>query len=207
MVQQGQAPPALSPNGLAMFEQGVGLLLGRWTALQLAVHNEWGGPSSHLKAQQLQTDIVAWITRSKVTRYIDELEDMMDENMIVLFNTETEDGSLEEVAEKIMSIYEECLDDNYDTIRALTSSIATVSHSASVSQQCENVEDENLERPTSIVGTKDADDMDVDSNQPESESLARAEDDGKRTELSTLEEEADGWQLVSSKSKRKPRRT
>ena len=40
---------------------------------------------------------VCFLQSCTTVRYIDELEDMLDENLVVLFNTETEDGSLEEV--------------------------------------------------------------------------------------------------------------
>lgn len=202
--QPATTAPALSQEGLAMFHQGVGFLLARWTALQLAVHNEWGGPTSQLKAQQLHNDVVAWMVQSKVPRYIDELEDMLDENLIVLFNTETEDGSLEEVAEQVMSIYEECLDGNFETIRDLASKSSAASHSASRSQQVENAEE--AENPIPLSGIRYTDDMDMDDIQPESGSHTPI-NDGERPGSSTLEEAADGWQLVSSKTKRKPRRT
>uniref|UniRef100_A0A452Y0R6 Uncharacterized protein n=1 Tax=Aegilops tauschii subsp. strangulata TaxID=200361 RepID=A0A452Y0R6_AEGTS len=35
---------SLSPQANAALQEGIGLVFGRWTALQMAVENEWGGP-------------------------------------------------------------------------------------------------------------------------------------------------------------------
>lgn len=44
----------------AQFEDGVNLLFSSWTALCLAIDNEWGGPASRQKAEQLYEDVLAW---------------------------------------------------------------------------------------------------------------------------------------------------
>ncbi len=44
----------------AQFEEGVNLLFSSWTALCLAIDNEWGGPSSRQKAEQLYQDVLHW---------------------------------------------------------------------------------------------------------------------------------------------------
>ncbi len=44
----------------AQFEEGVNLLFSSWTALCLAIDNEWGGPSSRQKAEQLYHDVLHW---------------------------------------------------------------------------------------------------------------------------------------------------
>nr|XP_011468719.1 PREDICTED: pre-rRNA-processing protein TSR2 [Fragaria vesca subsp. vesca] len=57
-------------------QEGVGLVLSRWLALQLAVKNKWGGHDSH------------------------NLEEMLFGAMLSLYHTNTnvEDGSIEEIA-------------------------------------------------------------------------------------------------------------
>lgn len=44
----------------AQFEDGVNLLFSSWTALCLAIDNEWGGPTSRQKAEQLYQDVLSW---------------------------------------------------------------------------------------------------------------------------------------------------
>lgn len=48
-----------------MFEEGAYLILARWTALALAVEQQWGGARSKEKAQQLYDDVIAWFYDSK----------------------------------------------------------------------------------------------------------------------------------------------
>ena len=58
------APPTPAEQD-AWFREGVRLCLGTWTALQLAVENEWGGPRSREKLKQLEGDVVNWFYRGK----------------------------------------------------------------------------------------------------------------------------------------------
>ena len=47
------------------FEEGCYLLFMRWTALQLAITNEWGGSTSKEKAKVLFDEVVEWFYSSK----------------------------------------------------------------------------------------------------------------------------------------------
>ena len=49
----------------ATFEEGAVLIFARWTALQLGVQNEWGGPKSAEKAQELLQDVIGWFYNTK----------------------------------------------------------------------------------------------------------------------------------------------
>lgn len=52
----GPLPPAARPA----FEEGCRLLFSRWTALRLAVENEWGGAGSRDKEAWLLRESVGW---------------------------------------------------------------------------------------------------------------------------------------------------
>lgn len=52
-------------NCKPLFEEGVSLLFQRWTALQLAVQNQWGGSKSVEKANELILDVIDWFYTSK----------------------------------------------------------------------------------------------------------------------------------------------
>jgi pre-rRNA-processing protein TSR2 len=54
---------------MEVFQEGIALVLSRWSALRTAVENQWGGPYSHVKAQQFPADIFSWFTQSKGTYY------------------------------------------------------------------------------------------------------------------------------------------
>ena len=52
-------------QSVGVFNEGICLVLSRWSALRSAVENEWGGRESRLKADQLAGDILTWFTQSK----------------------------------------------------------------------------------------------------------------------------------------------
>ncbi|KAI9195641.1 hypothetical protein LWI28_016852 [Acer negundo] len=104
-----QKPEAVSSHNVL---EGIKLLLSQWNGLQMAVQNQWGGCDSLQKSYQLAADIVSWFSQSKGPLYVEDLETLLHERMLLSFNTEIEDGSIEEVAEQLMIMYEECLHGN-----------------------------------------------------------------------------------------------
>nr|CAB3498778.1 unnamed protein product [Digitaria exilis] len=54
-----------SGEASAALGQGIGLVFGRWTALQIAVENQWGGRDSRAKADQLAASILSWFCNSR----------------------------------------------------------------------------------------------------------------------------------------------
>nr|GMD69503.1 pre-rRNA-processing protein TSR2 homolog [Ipomoea batatas] len=108
---KNHAPPQLTVEAEAQLQEGINLVLSRWASLQMAVANEWGGRGSAQKSQELSERIFSFFTQSKEQVYIDDLEEILDEFMLSDFNTEVGDGSIEEVAEKMMIMHEECTED------------------------------------------------------------------------------------------------
>nr|XP_027120848.1 pre-rRNA-processing protein TSR2 homolog [Coffea arabica] len=94
------------------FHEGISMLLSRWTALQMAVQNQWGGRDSFMKSQQLAYEINSWFSQPKVSLHIEDLESLLHERLLLSFNTEIEDGSIEEIAEQLMTMHEESLHGN-----------------------------------------------------------------------------------------------
>jgi pre-rRNA-processing protein TSR2 len=198
----GVFPPVLSAEGLSKFEEGVGLILSSWIALQMAVQNEWGGRDSRQKEQKFAADIVSWLTRSTETRYIDELEEMLDENMVLSFSTETEDGSLEEVAEQVMLLHEECLQGNYDLVSKLQIACSTVQPAS----QCQKLTEEDSEDQSSGEEGEPVSEMEIDldlKQQPEIVETVQRSTAGSLTE----EEKADGWSVVQLRRRQSHRKS
>ncbi|XP_074342132.1 uncharacterized protein LOC141679563 [Apium graveolens] len=108
----------LSEDAAFKLQEGIQLLLSQWSSLQVAVENEFGGPDSRRKSQQLPVDLFSWFTKSAGPIYIDDLENMLDDFMLSL-NTELDDGSIEEISEKLMIMHEECLEGNFMSIERL----------------------------------------------------------------------------------------
>ncbi|XP_048533324.1 pre-rRNA-processing protein TSR2-like [Triticum urartu] len=110
---------SLPPQAAAALQEGIGLVFGRWTALQMAVENEWGGPDSRAKADQLAASILSWFTNSKGPYYYEDLEDMMFDRIYKSLNSNFADGSIREVAEQFFIMHEECLENNFSSIEKL----------------------------------------------------------------------------------------
>ena len=49
----------------AHFREGLRLIFSKWTALQLAVSNQWGGRNSEDKARQILEGLVGWCYRKR----------------------------------------------------------------------------------------------------------------------------------------------
>ncbi|KAJ4806475.1 Pre-rRNA-processing protein TSR2 [Rhynchospora pubera] len=137
----GEAPQVLPSEAAEILSEGISLVLSRWTALQMAVENQWGGRESRGKADLLVASIQSWFAQTKPPLYIDDLEGIIYDDMLHSFNTEIEDGSVEEVAEQLMIMHEECLKGQYESIQKLKQS-APQSNAVSQSKQVANDEDD-----------------------------------------------------------------
>lgn len=60
----GGSTGSLSTSGTALFEEGVALVFERWTALCLAIEQEWGGAESSLKAEDLYAEVLHWFNKN-----------------------------------------------------------------------------------------------------------------------------------------------
>ncbi|XP_057467682.1 uncharacterized protein LOC130757053 [Actinidia eriantha] len=89
--------------------EGIKIILSRWTGLQMAIKNEWGGHDSLKKSDQLASDILSCFSQSKEPLYLEDLENLLNERLLLAFNTDIEDGSIEEVAEQLMILNEDYL--------------------------------------------------------------------------------------------------
>uniref|UniRef100_A0A5B7AGI8 Pre-rRNA-processing protein TSR2 n=1 Tax=Davidia involucrata TaxID=16924 RepID=A0A5B7AGI8_DAVIN len=103
----------LKPEAVSRLRQGISVHLSRWNGLQMAVKNEWGGRDSLKKSEQLAADILSWFSQSKALLCVEDLESLLHESLLLTFNTEIEDGSIEEVAEQLMIMHEEYLQGNH----------------------------------------------------------------------------------------------
>ncbi|CAI0428394.1 unnamed protein product [Linum tenue] len=186
-AQNGPAKQ-LTAESLPVFNEGVYLILSRWSGIQLAIEEEWAGRRSRQLADQLASDIVSWFTQPKAEPlYIDDLEDFLDEGMIAL-NCEIEDGSVEEVievAEKLMILHEECLEADYSSVEKLRRAgpaAGTHQHIRQVSLFAVNDDDDDSSEDESdnegdvMPGIKS--NMAVDSPAPQPRASCQMEDDG-----------------------------
>ncbi|OAY78946.1 pre-rRNA-processing protein TSR2 homolog [Ananas comosus] len=180
----GSSPAAWA----AVLGEGVSLVLSRWTALQMAVENGWGGRDSRRKADDLAASILSWFAQSKDPHYIDELENMIDECMVISFNAEIEDGSVEEVAEQLMIMHEDCLKGNYESIEKLRNSGPRINAVSQSRRVIDDNEDESSDEEESEMAVDEA------------PSTAMAEDHHPKPAKAVPDEE--GWSVVAPRRSR-----
>ncbi|EPS64379.1 hypothetical protein M569_10404 [Genlisea aurea] len=181
---------ALTAEAAAALEEGINLVLSRWTAFRMAVENEWGGRDSLQKSQKLGSHLFLLLSQSKEKVYIDDVENLLDEFMLNL-NTVIEDGSIEEVAEKLMIMHEECSEGNFDSVNRLKEAkapIVSYVKKPANDNEDDSGEDEEDDDEIAIKGDE-ACEMEVDEPQ--------SRINGGSTE--------DGWTVVASKNNRRRR--
>ena len=59
----GGTRASLSPEQRSLFEEGLAIVFHRWTALCLAIDQQWGGTSSADKASELYLDVLEWFDK------------------------------------------------------------------------------------------------------------------------------------------------
>ncbi|GLT95230.1 hypothetical protein SLE2022_129240 [Rubroshorea leprosula] len=184
----------LTAESVPVFQEGIGLLLSRWSALQMAVENEWGGRDSRRKADLLVSDVFSFFANSKEPLYIDDLENILEESLLSL-NTMAEDGSIEEVAEKLMVMHEECLEGNYQSIEKMrATNPPTVTHVRQVNDDYDDNDDDDDgmgdDNTTSMM-------LDVPNSRPNLNPVDKPTDEPKSKQWAEAAD--DGWTVVSSR--------
>ncbi|KAK7293557.1 hypothetical protein RJT34_16425 [Clitoria ternatea] len=187
----------LQGQSIGVFNEGIGFVLFRWSALQAAVENEWGGRESRLKADQLAADVLSWFTQSKEPLYIDDLEDTLDQGMLSL-NVEVEDGSIEEVAEKLMVMHEECLEGNFKSVEILREANLIEAAHPHIENDDEDDTDEDGDNDENMIRDDNTSHMNVDIPTSESNMIpADRPVNGAMPEVAGAAD--DGWVVVSNR--------
>ena len=121
--------PAPSPNAAVVmppehvqaFHEGLGGLLARWTALQLAITNEWGGADSSKKGDEMYEELLEWFLKRKGGKHAEDLEELLIEILGDDFSVQCEDGSPREVARIACNMYEQIATGDYALARDICS--------------------------------------------------------------------------------------
>ncbi|XP_065859236.1 uncharacterized protein [Euphorbia lathyris] len=97
----------MNKDAISHLREDISLLLSQWHGLQLAVKNQWGGHDSLQKSHQLASDILYLFFQPRGPSYVEDLENLLHESLLLSFNTDIEDGSIEQVAERLIMLQEE----------------------------------------------------------------------------------------------------
>lgn len=191
----------LTAESAPVFQEGISLILTRWSALTAAVENEWGGRDSLGKANAICTDVFSFFTEARAEPlYIDDLENLLEEGLLSL-NTLVEDGSIEEVAEKLMIMHEECLEGNYQSVEKLrTMNPPPVAHVRPSNDEDEDDDDDENDSMSADIAANMM--VDVPNSQSSLNPVSMLTEEPKQNQSAEAE---DGWVVVSSR-KNKGRR-
>ena len=93
---------------LDILQRAIRAVFGEWTALHLAVENEWGGHDTRDKALALLQRVLDGLSGAAPV-YRDELEPVLEAALLDEFNVEAEDESPRQVAELLCKMHAEAL--------------------------------------------------------------------------------------------------
>ncbi|KAG2278618.1 hypothetical protein Bca52824_061173 [Brassica carinata] len=201
-------PVVLTAEEKAVLNEGIGLILSRWTAMRAAVDNGWGGRDSHLKAERTVSNVLDYFIRLKdPTMGFDGLADILESGLNEL-NTVADDGSLEEVTETLLDLYYECLEGNYQRVELRVTSSQTSARVVKVSNgnDEDGDDEESDDEDDDDEDSDDEDDDDEDthmSNDQSTDMMVDASEqssNGKPEAMPVDEPKADdGWTVVPSR--------
>lgn len=100
------------------FEYSVKLAMSRWTALRMAVEGEWGGGDMRRKYELLLEEVLNVFKYTK-TVYAEDLAEDLANYAESQFGLICEDGSVEELAEFLTVLADECKKGDYARVKDL----------------------------------------------------------------------------------------
>jgi pre-rRNA-processing protein TSR2 len=181
------------PQAVEAFKEGLGSVLRQWTALELAVFHQWGGPDSKQRAEGLQQELLDLFLGSDDV-YKDDISLILEDYLEQEFNTICEDGSPEELGEMFCLMWGKCCAGDFTMV---TDVLAR-----------EYVRHEMVSKSQGLSGgDADSDDEEVGDNGEAM--IADAMETIQEEETAMQEEEApplvdpDGWEVVSRKNNKK----
>ena len=139
---------ANNTEAINAFKSGVSSALRQWTALELAVHHQWGGDLSKDKAECLLNEILSlFLGPEKI--YKDDISFILEDFLEINFNTICEDGSPDELGDLFVLMWRRCLENDYSvvnkTIETENKRINIISNSKGIENGDEIDEDEDLD--------------------------------------------------------------
>ncbi|CAO3671959.1 unnamed protein product [Rhizopus microsporus] len=168
------------PNKVA-FQEGVGYILKSWTALKLAVEQEWGGIESAEKRDWMIDVIVNVFGKRGKKADVEEIEEILAQIMSDEFQVLLEDDSAYYVAKHLFELYNQCIQGNFEELQRLR----------------ERYMSQNQSAASNCVKQESDDEMDGDENDDEQDAEGDQEMEEEAPEQPTVDE--DGWEIVRRK--------
>ncbi|XP_021761221.1 pre-rRNA-processing protein TSR2 homolog [Chenopodium quinoa] len=185
----------LTADALKQFQQGVSLVFSGWVALQDAVNGGWGGLYSREKAVSIEYSVLSFFCQPKNNEplCIFDLEDLLCDGMNSMSLMDYE-GECEEVANKLMVMYEECLEGDYQSIQRLRDA-RPIRHVVPVINNDDDDNDDDDDVNNNDTVNDDGPSMMIDSQASSS-----------NNEVASQDMEMDGWIPVTRKKSKGQRK-
>ncbi|GAB5587724.1 rRNA accumulation-related protein [Umbelopsis nana] len=147
------------PNQAA-FTEGLNYVLCSWSALKLAVDQEWGGPDSIEKREWMAETLVDYFGAN--AKKLDEfdVEDILIQIMSDEFHTDLEDGSAYAVSKHLVTMFNQCIHGDYSEVTKLREKVASRTQQPA-GQAADNNEDSDSDDGDVGDEAEDEDAMDV----------------------------------------------
>ncbi|KAI5309155.1 hypothetical protein KEM55_003929 [Ascosphaera atra] len=117
-MSSSQQPQSQQDKFASNLDLGVSIVLYNWTALSLAVQNQWGGPQSADKRDWLCGEIPE-ILKSRPETDEQDMEEILMHVMIDEFDVAVEDDSAEQIANQVIQVRDICLRGEFDKIKEM----------------------------------------------------------------------------------------
>lgn len=102
-------------EAIRAFQEGTNSIFRQWTALELAVHNQWGGPTSSEKANAMINEVLGLFQGSQKI-YKDDVSILIEDYVESEFNMVCEDGSPDEIGEIIVTMFRQCAEGDFSLV-------------------------------------------------------------------------------------------
>ncbi|KAI9364531.1 Pre-rRNA-processing protein TSR2-domain-containing protein [Pilaira anomala] len=170
------------PNKLA-FEEGVSYIFHNWTALKLAVEQDWGGVESVEKREWFIDTVVDYFDKHGKKLDVDDIEVILSQIMTDEFNVTLEDDSPYLVAKHLFLLYSQCVSGNFEELERLRE--RSKIQNSFIASSC-------------VKGGDDSDEEDEEDEEEVNTNNQKPEDkDEDMEEEPTVD--ADGWEIVRRK--------
>ena len=180
----------------AVFQACVSNVLGRWTALQMAISEQWGGPDSEAAAAELEADVHSWFEHrgAKAATLAHELDELLLDGMCEAFEADVADGSTRQLAHRLCQVHAACCQGNLAEAQRLAGPPGGNREALARSTRAPGLNDDDSsdgeDGEDGAGGSNEADDMDMDCEEPAGPPPLSAE------------EIADGWEAVPTRKGR-----
>ena len=115
LTRAGKIHAERHPDCDNMMKQGIASVFRQWTALELAIFHQWGGPKPEEVIAEMEQELMAMFTGPEKI-YKDDVAFILEDYMEAHFNTMLEDGSPDEIGELLCDMWRKCCVGDFEAV-------------------------------------------------------------------------------------------